>query len=74
MSKEKELEKQGWTKQFTACEPRLSEAVELYMSLGLEVRLEPLLPEELDEKCKVCYEADKDKYRTIYTRARKGRE
>ncbi len=73
MSKQKELEKQGWTKQFTACEPRLSEAVELYKSLGLEVRLEPVIPEELDAQCKVCYESDKDKHRTIYTRARKFR-
>lgn len=71
MSKEEELKKQGWTKQFIACEPRLSEAVELYKSLGLEVRLETLDLEELDQQCKVCYEAEKDRYRIIYTRQRK---
>jgi hypothetical protein len=37
-----ELEKEGWTRQFTVDEPRLSEAVEMYKSLGFEVHLEPM--------------------------------
>lgn len=39
----------GWTKQFTTDEPRLSEAVELYKSLGYEVRLEPASFDETSE-------------------------
>ncbi|MEW6070317.1 MAG: hypothetical protein AB1485_06845 [Candidatus Thermoplasmatota archaeon] len=71
MKREEDLKKQGWEKQFIACEPRLSEAVQLYKELGFEVRLEPLILEELDEECKVCYEAEPDKYKIIYTRAKK---
>jgi len=58
----------GWTKQFTTDEPRLSEAVELYKSLGYEVRLEPASFDETSEVCKTCLLADCDRYKTIYTR------
>ncbi len=62
----------GWTKQFVAAEPRLSEAVELYRSLGLEVRLEPLPPAEEGE-CRSCLEANLERFKVIYTRpAREG--
>ena len=37
--KEKELAEEGWVKQTTIGEPRLSEIVELYRSFGYEVRL-----------------------------------
>ena len=42
MTREEELVGLGWTRRFIACEPRLSESVELYESLGFEVLLEPL--------------------------------
>jgi hypothetical protein len=42
-SREAELDKEGWTRQFMADEPRLSEAVELYKSLGFEVHFEPVV-------------------------------
>ena len=58
----------GWTKQFTTDEPRLSEAVELYKSLGYEVRLEPASFDETSEVCKTCLLADCHRYKTIYTR------
>gem|GEM_PF-197793 len=69
-SREKELESQGWVRQFVAEEPRLSEAVELYLSLGMEVHLEPL---ELDEpqeegQCTECLRGSRDRMRVIYTR------
>ena len=53
MSKSREagLNKEGWTRQFTSDEPRLSEAVELYKSLGFEVHLEPVVPDELRGVC-----------------------
>lgn len=35
------LTSEGWTRRFTAIGPRLREAVELYQSLGYEVRLGP---------------------------------
>jgi len=74
MARDEELRKQGWTKQFTTCEPRLSEAVDLYRSLGYEVHLEPI-PEKGEEgECRACLEVDMEKYRTIYTRKLEGEE
>jgi len=66
-SREKELEAQGWAKQFTTAEPRLSEVVELYKSLGFEVHLEPITPGEVDGACQQCILAE-CAYQTIYTR------
>ncbi len=73
-SRDAELERQGWMRRFVADEPRLSEAVELYKSLGYEVRLEPAVFDETSEECKKCllYQ-DCDKYKTIYTRSKKKR-
>ena len=67
-SREKELEKEGWVKQTTIGEPRLSEIVELYESLGYEVRLEPVTLDELDEECRRCYEGEIDDVKTVYVR------
>lgn len=61
---------EGWTRQFVAAEPRLSEAVELYRSLGLEVRLEPISSEGLQGDCTVCMEAAQNQFWVIYTRSR----
>jgi hypothetical protein len=69
--KEDELKKEGWEKQFTYDEPRLSEAVELYMSLGYEVHLESPSEEEVVGDCGICYEGALEKYKTIYTRKKK---
>lgn len=70
-SRDEELRAQGWTRQFLADEPRLSEAVDLYRSLGLEVHLEPLSPAEGGE-CRSCLEADLERFRVIYTRPTRG--
>jgi hypothetical protein len=64
------LEAEGWTRQFIASEPRLSEAKEVYEEMGLEVRLEPVDKGDLDQECKDCYEMD-ESCRTIYTRPRR---
>lgn len=76
--REEELVSQGWEKRFVASEPRLSEAVELYESIGFEVLLEPLFSEDGINKescetsgCTVCFETDRECYRIIFTRARK---
>ena len=64
-----QLTKQGWARRFTASEPRLSEAVRLYESLGFEVRLEPVESAELpNDGCRECFLVQSQRYWTIYTR------
>jgi len=71
MSKrEEELKKNGWMKQNTIGEPRLSECVELYKSLGYEVHLESVNPKEMTEECRKCYKKELGTVKTIYTRKR----
>ena len=71
------LKQEGWTRQFVASEPRLSEAAAMYREIGFEVRLEPLSPQqgcrtcaEQDDPdaCRVCFEGSEDQYRIIFTR------
>jgi len=82
-SRTRQLEEEGWVRQFVANEPRLSEAVDLYRESGFEVHLEPLLkgqecetcpgtedPEEKGE-CRICFQGFEDQYKVIYTRPRK---
>ena len=66
-----ELEKEGWIKRTTIDEPRLSEIVEEYESLGFDVHLEPVKVEDLDEECRRCYQNQINKIRTVYVRKRK---
>lgn len=69
MNRQAELESQGWVKQFTADEPRLSEAAEEYKELGFEVHLEPVDPLQIPVgECNRCLLADGDRYKEIYTR------
>ena len=70
MGRQQELEKEGWVKQFTADEPRLSEAVEEYQELGFEVHLEPLDPLEMAGECASCFMTSCDRHKVIYTRRR----
>ena len=66
------LERQGWIRRFVADEPRLSEAVELYKSIGYEVKLKPAVFDQISEECGKCLlHKDCDKYKTIYTRPKK---
>jgi hypothetical protein len=69
MSREEELKKEGWEKRFTADEPRLSEMVEQYEGLGFEVIVEPV--DTSSEECMSCMAVMCDRYKTIYTRAKK---
>lgn len=69
MNREQELIKQGWTKRNVMDEPRLSELIETYRELGMEVHLEPV---DLDsEECTECMRVDPDRYKVIYTRIKK---
>jgi len=67
LSREQELSKEGWTKQSTHDEPRLSDIVEMYEEIGLEVLLEPYNPEE-EPGCTECMRECSKEYKTIYTR------
>jgi hypothetical protein len=75
------LEAEGWTRQFVAGEPRLSEAVEMYRELGFEVHLEPIPKEsecescagtEGEGECRACFEGFEDLYKIIFTRPLEG--
>lgn len=61
---------EGWTRRFTAIGPRLKEAVELYQSLGYEVRLGPAGAGEdeirISDGCEGCFVVTLA--RTVYTR------
>jgi hypothetical protein len=73
-SRRNKLEAEGWTRQFIASEPRLSEAKEAYEEMGLEVRFEPVDKDDLDQECTECFEMDESCH-TIYTRSRReGKE
>jgi len=65
-SRQKTREKDGWERKTTTDEPRLSEFVELYESLGFEVRLEPFQPN--GEECSACLVADAGRFKTIFIR------
>lgn len=73
--REIELASAGWERRFIASEPRLSEMAEMYREIGFEVILEPLSPKEEmngqdcgESGCTVCLDAERDKYRVIFTR------
>ena len=66
MGREQELINDGWQKRNVVDEPRLSELVELYVSLGFEVLVEPVDLES--EECTECMKAAPEKYKVIYTR------
>jgi hypothetical protein len=75
--REEELIGSGWERRFVTMEPRLSEMVEMYESIGFEVLLEPLpSKEELegsgceDSGCTACFDMDPDRYRIIYTHSK----
>lgn len=67
------LENEGWIKRTTTTEPRLSEIVELYKSLGYEVRVEPVRLDELDDDCRTCYENEVEEVKTVYVKKKEGR-
>jgi hypothetical protein len=68
-----ELLAQGWTRQTTIGEPRLSELVETYRGLGYEVEV---IEHRTDgEACDVCFDAGREQgvtYGEIYTRRKTG--
>lgn len=62
-----------WKRRMVASEPRLTEIVEMYESLGYEVRLEPVDPDDPgwdEDECTVCLEGptEAERTRVVYTR------
>ncbi len=70
MTREEDLRLEGWTRMFSATEPRISESVEMYESLGMEVRLEDIETEN-DEDCNECVSGFEDTIKVIYTRPKR---
>lgn len=56
-----------WERRFVVAPPRLQEVVELYQSLGLEVRVEAVEAHDLPEACDDC-RAALAFFRVVYTR------
>ena len=67
LNRGKKLTREGWQKQSTNDEPRLSELVEAYKEIGYEVHLEPFHPED-EPGCKECMKIQADQFKTIYIR------
>ena len=67
MTREEELTAQGWERQATYDEPRLSEITETYKDIGLEVHLEPFHA-DAEPGCTTCMALTPNKFKTIYTR------
>ncbi len=59
---------EGWQRRFMADAERLAEYVELYASLGLEVRTEKVQPDEVASECADCRLVICRQFVTIYTR------
>ena len=70
MTPEEKLVSEGWEKQATYDDPRLSEMVDIYKDIGLEVHLEPFNPEN-EEGCTGCMQRMPEMFKTIYTRRKK---
>lgn len=58
----------GWVRRYLADPDRAKEAIELYTSLGYEVKAQTLLPEDFLATCGDCASAVCQSYVMIYTR------
>jgi hypothetical protein len=67
------LRGKDWERGFTVEEHRVNEYVELYNSIGYEVRVEPATPSE-EEQCQECFKVDFDNLRTLYIRQKKSKD
>jgi len=59
---------EGWERRFMADAERLKEYVELYSSLGYEVKTMAVRPEEISEECGDCRLLICRQFVTLYTR------
>ena len=65
---DQDLLQDGWERRFLADANRLEEAVQLYRSLGLEIKAEPLGPSDFGPDCQGCASDVCKTYVLIYTR------
>jgi len=72
MTAEDDLIKNGWEKRAIFDDPRLTEMVELYEKIGLEVHLEPINNKNKDG-CTICMQQNPDRFKTVYTRKKSGK-
>lgn len=72
VKKNKNLIESGWVKRNDADEPRLSELMELYRSLGFEVIVKDFTPDDTGDECQECIIHSAKKIKTIYTRKKTG--
>ncbi len=70
-AREAQLAADGWEKKFTASEPRLSEAKEMYESMGYEVRFEAANTDP-SAGCTSCLSVAPDRNKTIWIRKKTG--
>jgi len=68
LTRDERLLKEGWTKKFTCDADRVDEFVETYTSIGFEVRVEPVSPDDPDLTCQTCFAGNREGYKMIYTR------
>ncbi|MAF26996.1 MAG: hypothetical protein QF819_10335 [Gemmatimonadota bacterium] len=68
----RDLEAQGWVRRNLSDPSRVDEVVELYESLGHEVRIEKLGPEDFADACESCALSVCSSYVMIYTRPPKA--
>lgn len=71
LSPEAALIKDGWVRQTTIGEPRLSEIVQNYKAMGFEVHVEEFKTD--GEGCNTCFDAGQElgfMYGTVYIRKR----
>jgi hypothetical protein len=70
MNNSKEIyKKTDWLRRSIIDNERVSEQVEMYESIGFEVMVKDVVPEQLpQEYCKECFIANPEKYKIIYTR------
>ncbi|MCW8809581.1 MAG: hypothetical protein OQJ93_05170 [Ignavibacteriaceae bacterium] len=58
-----------WLRRSITDNERVDEQVELYESIGFEVMVKDVVPEQLPpEYCKECFISNPEKYKIIYTR------
>ena len=62
------LAAQGWERRFMTDGARAREAAALYASLGYEVRVEAVRPEDVADDCEDCQLVMLLKFATVYTR------
>ncbi|MFW9946426.1 MAG: hypothetical protein ACFFDX_06305 [Candidatus Odinarchaeota archaeon] len=67
------LRGKDWERGFTIEENRVAEYVELYESIGYEVRVEPATPDK-QEDCQECFKTNFDNLRTIYIKRKENKD